>query len=73
MTSVHWIAPVGLQSTAPSGSYSLGQPGRDSRAYVRDLASPRVCVLCKMENLAIGHTDLVEQTKRLNCRCVSAD
>lgn len=50
----------------------MTEPGVDSRCYVKDLSSPRACVSCRIENLAIGQTDVLEQGKRAKCRCVMA-
>eukprot|EP00058_Branchiostoma_floridae_P005681 XP_002591169.1 hypothetical protein BRAFLDRAFT_105371 [Branchiostoma floridae] len=48
----------------------LGTPGPDSRRYVTDIASPRACIWCKIGNIGIGHTDVIEQAKRARCQCI---
>lgn len=48
-------------------------PGVDNRSHVENETHTRACVLCKLTNLSVGYTDVVEQSKRTKCRCVFAD
>ncbi|AFU90017.1 hypothetical protein AbHV_ORF7 [Abalone herpesvirus Victoria/AUS/2009] len=48
----------------------LNESGPDSRSQVETPFDSRVCVICKLDNLAIGYTDVIEQHKRLICKCV---
>lgn len=48
----------------------LNEAGPDSRRKVSESTDPRVCVICKIDNMALGYTDVVEQHKRLICQCI---
>lgn len=48
-------------------------PGLDSRFYVQHPCDSRPCVSCKIDNLAVGFTDITEQVKRTTCICVLSD
>lgn len=47
----------------------LKDMSKDNRSRVVGLADDRVCVACKVDSLAIGHTDIIEQDRRMVCNC----
>nr|DBA11704.1 TPA_asm: ORF3 [Malaco herpesvirus 1] len=49
----------------------LQDPGLDSRRNVEAITDKRVCVICKLDSLIIGFTDIMEQDKSVRCQCVS--
>lgn len=49
----------------------LHSPGKDNRCRVTKASDSRVCVACKIDNLAFGHTDIIEQDRRCSCNCAT--
>ena len=49
----------------------LHEPGPDNRRNVRSVTDKRVCVICKLDSIIVGFTDIVEQDKSVKCQCVT--
>lgn len=69
------VVPANLAGTLRSTIESSREtavlaPGVENRVHVTGLSSKRVCVCCKLDNIAVGLTDVAEQATKRPCRCV---